>query len=360
MVHAWEQDATGVTLPHLWTPGLERRPSLLPDPLLGVAANVATYLSGYRAVGRLDQDGEHAAIIFERRLGEEADDGTGRVPGRDRSEGLLVAWNRQAPTPRAELNLYLGEAPVLHDVWGNSRPLAADAAGRHRLSLTDTPSFISGIDPQLALFRSSFRLDRPFVASTQTPHLRTVRLSTPWPVTVSGQFQFTGPDGWTLRPQRHSFSIAPGDTVELPVAIKFPVQEIAGRKRLTADFRFSADRRYDVRFTAPLTLGLEGLEFEASLAVEPGAAASSFDATVTCILTNTGGDELTLNLFALLPGHARKERLIPRLEPGQSVVRQFRFNNAAAALTQHDIRLGARETNGPAVLNHRVGLNSVE
>ncbi|MEM9882050.1 MAG: hypothetical protein AAF800_03925 [Planctomycetota bacterium] len=363
MVHAWEQDATGVAMPDLWTPALERRDALLPDPLLGVMANVATRLAGQRAAGRLNLGDDRAAVILRRHrpLTETAEAGEGGPQGPTQATpGMLVAWNVNAGSARSELRMFLGRAPVLHDVWGNATPLEPDADGKHVVPLTDTPVFVTGIDPQLALFRAGFVLDEPFVVSTQTPHLRTLRLTNPWPVTISGRFTITGPETWSVKPFRHAFSIGPGRSLELPVVLRFPVQEVAGEKRLTVDMEFTADRRYEVELAAPMRLGLEGVRLEASLAVEPGRAAGTTDAAVTCILTNTGDAPISLNLAAKLAGHPRRERLIPRLDPGQAVIRQFRFADAAAALRGGDIRLNVRETNGPAVLNKTVGLYDVE
>jgi len=358
MVHAWEQNQTGVAIPGLWARGLERRESLLPDPLLGVAANVANRLAGYRAIGRLNLGEERVGIIFERQTLSEAE--AVASPEARIGEGMLVAWNVKAPASRAKLEIFLGDKPKAYDVWGNTTMLPLNEDGEHRLPLTETPVFVTGIDPKLALFRSSFVLNDKFITSTQTPHVRTVRLTNPWPVTISGSFTITGPESWTIKPHRHVFSIAPGRTLELPIALRFPVNEVAGGKQLTAAMEFTADRRYDLEFSTPMALGLEGVRFEASLTLEEGAAPSTVNAAVTCIITNTGGEPISLNVFAKLQGHARKERLIPRLEPGQAVIRQLRFVDAAPALSQNDIRLGVRETNGPAVLNKTVGVNDVE
>ncbi|MEM1108405.1 MAG: hypothetical protein AAGH99_06910 [Planctomycetota bacterium] len=358
MVHAWEQDQTGVAIPDLWARGLERRESLLPDPLLGVAANVASRLSGYEAIGRLNLGEERVGIIFERKTLSEND--ADALPNARVGEGMLVAWNVKAPSGRDRLAIFLGDRPKAYDVWGNSDSLEINEDGEHVLPLSDTPVFVTGINAKLAMFRSSFAVNEPFITSTQIPHLRTIRLTNPWPVTISGNFTITGPEGWTIRPRRHVFSIGPGRTLELPLALRFPISEVAGGKKLRAEMEFTADRKYEVEFATPMELGLEGVRFEASLALEQGAAPGTVNAAVTTIITNTGNEPISLNVFAKLQGHARKERLIPRLDPGQAVIRQFRFNNAAPALAQSDIRLGVRETNGPAVLNQTVGVNDVE
>ncbi|MBB6431673.1 hypothetical protein [Algisphaera agarilytica] len=358
MVHAWEQNEIGVAIPDLWARGLERRESLLPDPLLGVASNVANRLAGYRAIGRLNLGEERVGIIFERRALSEQE--ARAMPDARPGEGMLVAWNVKAPGSRSKLDMFLGDYPKVYDVWGNATPLALNENGEHTLELSDTPVFVTGIDAKLALFRSSFVLNDPFITSTQIPHVRTVRLTNPWPVTVSGKFIITGPESWTIKPHHHRFSIGPGRSIELPVALRFPINEVAGGKSLTVDMEFTADRKYIVKFATPMELGLQGVRFEASLALEDGAAPSTVDASVTCIITNTGDEPISLSVFAKLKGHARKERLIPRLDPGQAVIRQLRFVDAAPALSQSDIRLGVRETNGPAVLNQTVGVNDVE
>ncbi len=358
MVHAWAENATGIALPDLWTPGLERRESLLPDPLLGVAANVAQRLVGYRAVGRLNLGEDRVALIFQQQT--DASDADGEAQADPHRDGMIVAWNIKAPPDEARLAMYLGESPTAYDVWGNAAPVDLEPDGLHHVPLTDTPTFITGIDTRLALFRGGFHVDEPFVASTRTLHNRTVELTNPWPITVSGSVRFTGPEGWTIRPHRHQFSLAAGKTMYVPVTLQFPVQEVAGGKMLTADVEVTADRRYGIQLATPLELGLEGVRLEASLALEPGTAPGTTDAAVTCIITNTGGSELMLNAFATLPGHARTERLVPRLEPGQTVIRRFRFLDAAPALARDDIRLGVRETNGPAVLNKSVGIRDVE
>lgn len=358
MVHAWEQDAIGVALPDLWARGLERQESLLPDPLLGVAANVAARLAGYRAIGRLNLGDDRAAVIFERQplTEDEAHANPAAVAG----QGMIVAWNIKAPDSRAKLEMFLGDNPIAHDVWGNTSTPTRNEKQQHVLPLTDTPVFVTGIDPKLALFRSSFAIDQPFVTSTQTPHLRTVSVSNPWPVTISGHFTITGPEEWTIKPFRHVFSLAPGRTLRVPIAMRFPVNEVAGGKSLSADFDFTVERQHQIQLATPMQLGLEGLRFESSLALEAGAAPGTVDAAVTCIITNTGQEPMSLNVFANLPGHARKDRLIPRLDPGQAVIRQIRFVDAAPALSQSDINFGVRETNGPAVLNQRVGIHDVE
>jgi hypothetical protein len=345
MVLAWEQDRIGTALTNAWAPAHERREAMMPDPLLGVLANVSERLAGYRAAGRLNLGEGRVAIIFEPTDGE--------------GDGMIACWNVNRSDRYAALEMRLGESPVVHDIWGNTTPLDPTEAA-HRVALSTTPQFITGVDTKLALLHAGFSIDEPFIESTQTPHLRTLRLNNPWPITISGRFTVTGPRGWTIRPFRQVFSIAPGDTLELPITLQFPIHEVAGDTKFSADFEFVADKSYQISMSTPIRVGLEDVRFEPSMTLEPGRQPNSVDAMVTCIVTNTGSDTLSLKTFASLPGHPRRERLIAELEPGQSVIRYFKFNNAGGALKDNDIRVGLRETNGPAVLNQKLSPAAIQ
>ncbi len=333
MIYAWEADVAGMAINKPWTDALERRNAILPDPLLGVFANTAHRLAGRRAVGRMDHDPRLVSHIFDGPRG-----------------GMIVAWNRSAPDHEAVIDAYLGAAPVVIDVWGNRAP-AAEVNGKHRVPLTDEPTFITGIDTELALFRAGFTVEPSFIESAQTPHDRTITLTNPWPRTITGSFRLTGPEGWTLQPAQHHFSIASGRSATFPLRLTFPVSEVAGPKRLTARFDFTAEQRYQIDMTTPMELGLTGVDFDATLAMTPGEKPGARDAVLSIVVTNTGDTPQSLYVFASLPGHERLNRPISRLEPGETAVRRFRFSNAAAALQQHPIRAGVREINGPAILN---------
>ncbi|MEX1017988.1 MAG: hypothetical protein WDZ31_14705 [Phycisphaeraceae bacterium] len=343
MVYAWQQAPQGLSLPTPWTGSAERTPAVVPDPLLGVFRNVAHRLAGRRVVGELPVGEGLRCLIFDGPAG-----------------GMLAVWNERAPREAGVIETYLGDRPVVVDVWGN-RQAVSERDGEHVVTLTRTPQFIEGIDAELALFRSSFRVDEPFVESTQVPHERTIELTNPWPRTVSGHMQMIGPAGWQISPTRHHFSIAAGQTVRLPVALQFPIVEVAGPKRLAARFDFTVDQRYEVEMGAPMALGLSDVAFDATLTLEPGDTAGTRDAVATCILTNTGEAVLALNVFGNLRDHPRQERIVSQLEPGESVVRRLRFRDVADAVTAgHPLRVGVRETNGPAILNQLLPLDEAE
>lgn len=333
MLHGWEAGAAGMTLHQPWTAAPTRHPQVLPDPLLGVFASIAHRLAGRRVIGRMRVHQGVECMILNGPAG-----------------GALVAWRTDAHHRDAHLKMFLGPDPVAIDVWGNRTPLPVED-NRHVLQLTDTPIFIEGIDPALAMFRATFTLDQPFIESTQVRHQRVVRLSNPWPRTISGHFTVTDPPDWFVNPRRQFFSLAAGAASEFPVDLAFPVSELAGEKKLIARFDFTADQRYVVDLTTDLELGLRHVNFDATLTLTTDPATGKADAVITMLITNTGPDRQALYAFANLVGYPRQERIVSDLQSGQSIVRRFTFPDAAAALQTANVRVGLRETIGPAVLN---------
>ena len=374
VVAAWEQQATAVALDKPWVAesnGAETR--LTPDPVVGVVAQAARRLAGFRAAGRLPLPDGLQAVIFRA-----ADAHRRGGPASAGETGLLVAWNERAPADRSFIEVAWGPDVRAVDVWGNpaalvdvqagqaegGAPLAGSGSRRVRVPLGDTPVFITGVDARMLAFRAGFNIDQPFFPARQTPHARTLTLTNPWPVAISGSLTFTGPTGWEAVPRQQNFAIPAGATATFPVTLRFPVSVQAGMDLLTVRVRFTARGRHDVYLSRPVELGLPGLGFDPELLVERVPSVDGgpdrVRAVVNCVMTNRGAEPVSLGAFATLPGHPRQERLIPRLGPGEAVRRRFVFNDAAAALRDFDVSLGLRENGGAGVLNARVGIDDVK
>ncbi len=331
MLYAWEVGATGMTLDRPWATLVDRQTVIVPDPLVGVYTTVAHRLEGRRVVGHLPLGEGLECFILNGPAG-----------------GMLVAWNRAASDEDALIDMYLGPSPAVTDVWGN-RVKVKLTDGRHRITLGKTPIFIDGIDPSLALFRASFKIDEPFIESTQTTHDRGITITNPWPRTISGSMLITQPTDWRVEPRKSFFSIAAGQSFTVPVQLSFPVSEVAGKKKLVARFDFQSDQHYVVDIAADFELGLKDVDFDADLLLEPNTTGGS-DAVVTQLITNNGNKAIALYTFANMAGFPRQERIVSRLKPGQSMVRRFRFVNGGNK-PGSVIRVGLRESSGPAVLN---------
>ncbi|MEM9021024.1 MAG: hypothetical protein AAGC44_10705 [Planctomycetota bacterium] len=342
MVHAWELGVGSLGLDTPWSAGQARRPSFYPDPVLGAWTQASRLLSGQNVLGRMPLGPGLHAMILDGRQG-----------------GMLVVWNDNTDAVSAPLSLYLGERPVAHDAFGNQTPLAL-SDGKHELVVSATPTFITGVDPRIALLRASFSLDDPFIESTQRAHPRTLRLANPFSVTMNGSLRITGPEGWAIQPVLHRFSIAPGRTIEVPLSIRFPIQEPGGLKALTAEVQFETDDKYELTLMAPIELGLRDVEFDATVVLEPGQTPGTLDAVVTLNATNRGDERIGLYLFTSLRDHPRNELLVPGIEPGALVSRRVRYTDIGDQIGKFPLRCGVQEMNGPAVLNHLLELRPPE
>jgi len=340
MLYGWEAGAAGLHITKPWTRADERKPSLLPDPLLGVFASVAHRLAGRRVIARLPiSEGVQCMIL------------------NGPSGGMLAAWNSSAAENQGQIDMYLGPSPQVVDCWGN-RKAVTQMDGRHQYLLGSVPVFFEGIDPQLALFRAGFKLDQPFIASLQKPHERTLTLANPWDRTINGYMLITGPKGWDIEPRRSHFSIAAGRSRQFPVKIIFPVSEVAGHKKLTAKFVFTASKQYRVDMSTPMELGLEQVQFDATAALEPVGEGKT-DLVVTAIITNRSEKPFSMYAFANLMGFPLQERIVSGLRPGQSIVQRFRFTSVdpqEVITAGKIIRVGLREASGPAVVNKKLSM----
>ncbi len=333
MLYAWKAQPRKVMIDRPWAASSDRQLTLLPDPLLGVFINTASRLSGRRVVGEMTFARGTRGLILDGPSGP-----------------ALAAWNDRAGEEDAWIDIDLGGDPVAVDEWGNRAPVPV-VEGRHRWPLGETPVFIENIDAPLARFRSSFVLDDPFVESLQVPHERVLSFTNTWPVAISGSFTILSPARWRFTPMRRNFSLRPGETMRVPLQLGFPISEIAGEHDLTARFDFAADKAYHVQLTTPMELGMRGVDFKSDLTYLPGTEPGTVDAVATVRVANVGNKPLLSYAFATLPGYPRQEKVLPRLEPGRSVVRSFRFENAGEALKGNRLRLGLREAEGIAVLN---------
>jgi len=334
MIHGWEAGANGLAISHAWAVGTQRQPELLPDPLLGVFSAVTHRLAGRRALRRMQLRPGLQCVILHGQAG-----------------GAIALWNESASADQTQLRMYVGQLPERVDVWGNRTALPVQD-DKHVIDVERTPIFVEGIDTLLMLFRASFEVDEPFIESLQKPHQRVIRLQNPWARTISGFMTITQPERWRIQPERIYFSIAAGETHEIPIQMLFPVSEVAGTKMLEAHFDFTADQHYVVDFATPLTVGLKDIDFDANLSLELNPKTGKIDAIVTQLITNRGTQPLSLYAFANLHGYPRRERTVSGLKPGQSVVRRFRFADADEATRDYNIRVGLRQTSGPAVLNY--------
>lgn len=332
VLQAWRLQPPRLLVDAPWTVPSDRQVQLLPDPLGGVIARLASHLTGRSHVADIPVGEGMRGMIFHGPRG-----------------GLLAVWNESAGDDQAVMRLFLGDAPRAFDVWGNPVP-APLLDGSHEVRVTRSPLLIEGINTPLAVFRAAFAVEPPIFEAKHIKHERTLSIFNPWPQTLSGTMHIVGPEHWTIEPRVLRLSIPAGQTLRVPVAMTFPVSQLGGTQPLTAHFDFTTDKPYNVKLTAAMEIGLPGVEWDAQLSVERQDD-GTLDAVVTQMLANRKDEPISMFAFAAMPRTPRQEQLISRLMPGESILRQFRFRDIGGRLGREQIRVGIREAAGPAGLN---------
>lgn len=338
VLHAWETSATRLAVRAPWTWSTERRPSPRPAPELAALRTLSWELHGRRVIGRVPTPAGAFVFILSGPRGD-----------------ALVGWNEYADPKEAVLDVSLG-ADEIHAVGLYGNPVAlSTSAGRSLVPLGPDPIFIDDVDAELLLFQSGAHIEPGFVVSRAARRELELVLTNPWPVTVTGRVRITGPEHWRLAPRVQQVVIAPGETARLGFETSLGVAEEAGVHALTVEAELTVGRELILLTLEPtVEIGIEDITLDGAVRVIPGPGDRPGDVLVIAVVTNVGDAPATMLLTALSPGFPRKQAPISTLAPGDSTVRQFRFENAAGALAGGRIRLSLSGTQGAERLNKTV------
>lgn len=319
-----------------WTEPAHTDESLSPSADAAAWRTLSAFLASSRIIGVLPAPAGVVAYIARSDRG-----------------GLIICWNESAEPSEALIEGWLGEGNVTaYDPFGNSTLVERDEHRTHRYLVGEMPTIITGVDADLALFRSRVRIDPPFIASRAERHEVKIAIENPWPVGVTGRIRIAEPVEWTIAPRVISFTLPAGGSSNVPIEVAFAPGQEAGVQKLIAEVELVAERRYPVvRWPIAIELGLPTIELFPSYRLEQRDAASPADLVVSLLITNTGESPLTIEAFARAPGYRAYEAPISGVEPGTSVVRRFRFEGGGETLLGRAVRVGLRETSGTGRIN---------
>jgi hypothetical protein len=148
------------------------------------------------------------------------------------------------------------------------------------------------------------------------------------------------PSGWQISPQRFAFRMPADIGRQQPVEIRYPPNEPAGRKEITAHVVFETEPPYVLDIPLRFELGLDKID------VTGFTFREGSDLVVRQVVTNRSGGPVSFRSFAIAPGRSRQIRVVHNLKPGVTVNQEFRFKSGDE-LSQRTIRLGLREIDGP-------------
>jgi hypothetical protein len=344
-----------------WSWPTPQRPQIMPRAELAALANLMNRLDGRRVLGVLPAGRGVTCYILS------------ATPGH---AGALVAWADAGAGKGTAIDACLGDGPVrVIDLWGNASTVSPAASGTgpraaktHHIPIGGEPVFIESVDVDLVRLVASFRLDPEYAESTGGDHDVTMLLTNPFRSHAEGRINILEPGGlssddaegvrdrsWRITPRVSTFSIAPGQTVRIPLNIAFSVAEEAGPKPFIAEITFSADHDYPpVRLRTMFEIRMESLQLDLSYRFSPTATGP--DLIVEAQATNRGKNTTTLELAAFAPGLPRAKASIADLAPGATALRRFSFPGAAAKLRGQKISVGMQDAETQARINRSIDI----
>lgn len=338
--------------------------SLSPDPQLVCWRTLIDQLAGRRVVSTLPAPPGVKAYVLAA--------GVGRAGGLD--DGCVIAWNESAPSQTVLIDVAPAGAKVtMTDVFGNRAaldppPASADGvpAPLLRVPVGESPVFIEGVDPYLAMFAASFRVDPSYIPAVVTEHEHTISLSNPWPIRITGKLQLRDAEDagafarhgrsedWSITPRGIiDFAIEPGESVRLPITITLGSAQVAGVRDFSIVARVSADRQYPaIRLKTPVEIGLRSIQLTPEVRLSP--TPDGPDVVVTATVTNTDSRPRVLRLEAAASQQTTQQQQISNLAPGESTVRRFVFRDAVKVLSGRRVFVTLTEAEGAERLNKAV------
>ncbi|MCA9295726.1 MAG: hypothetical protein KC983_04400, partial [Phycisphaerales bacterium] len=334
-LYTWRTEPTVMRIAAPWT--LERDQQLHTAAAFPVWNQLASHLEGRRLLGILPApEGVHAWILSAGPTGEAA----------------LVVWDDQLNRPQpAELTVRLSDRnAMVYDLFGNATSLPI-TNGVHHIEAGAMPTFIEGINAELVLFRAQFAINDPFIPAESRIHERAIRVSNPWPFTITGNVLLRDTAGLEIRPRQQTFTLGPGEEASLPIEVLVERSIFAGPKSLDTIVTVSADHEHRLNIPASMEVGLERIACQMTWRIATNLDTGLRDVVVSAYITNHDDAPVNLDVFIATPSSGRRHQLVAGLAPGATTLRTFRVEDGAALLSGRRVLVGINERDGVARLN---------
>lgn len=307
-----------VRQPWVWE---QRHDQPTPVEELLVLRAVASMLGAAQWAGTMWLDEHTCAEIFEK--GE---------------MGVLVVQDKTLSAEPRFVESYLGEEVRVYDLLGREMEIVNNA-GRVRLPVGAEPLFVTGVPTWQMRLRGDVGLDEPRIDTAPGIQSRTIRFTNVAEVPIAGVLQLTVPRYWEVKPVYMAFSLQPGETFERELRMRVPNNESAGRKMLLARMTMETGGQGTFEIPIALELGMRDVD------VTTFAMTRDQSVVVRQIVTNRSASPLSFAGFVAAPGRPRISRVIPNIQPGQTLTKDYTLPSAES-LVGRSIRVGLREIRG--------------
>jgi hypothetical protein len=262
----------------------------------------------------------------------------------DDQSAALALWDPAAPAEGRMMALQCGSAERVIDLRGRATLLTKDARGRHLIPISPMPVLVPGVERWLVELRQSVRLTPDRVSFSNPPAGLLVEMRNTSAVHLLGQVELIAPESWELRPPSSRFDLAPYDRHASMHQLRYPHVASAGMREIIARVELTHPA---YAFDVPLAVELHEPDIQVSgLPIIDGA-----DVILRHVVKNVSNTRLHFRGTANVPGRTLLYHPFTNLDPGESMMAEYRFSGAAS-LSGRGVRLMLRELNdGPRIHN---------
>jgi hypothetical protein len=204
------------------------------------------------------------------------------------------------------------------------------------ITLQMMPLFVTGIDPRVSRTRRSLRLRGDAIPAAYHRHQTEIEFTNGFDRAISGHLRLRVPKGWTVDPQTIKFNLAEGERLVQQLSVVVPYNETVGQKDFLADFTVEAKATY--RFMAVAPVDFEMATARTRAVVFQDGQNLVIEQEVTC----TANQPVTFQAYVQIPGRPMMNQVMPKVNPGETVVRRYVLPYAAG-LEEKTALVGVRD-----------------
>ena len=264
-----------------------------PTELLLPWRTTALALAGAEYVGRLNLPEGSENRVFARR-----------------GQSVLVIWNSATTTEQ----LFLGDNIHQIDAWG--RELATEPSeGGRRIQVGPLPTFIFGVDEELARWQMSVELDKTQLPSIfGAPQTLVLSFENPFDHSANGLVRILTSGGWHAEPDKFEIKLPAGAKTRQKLHLTFPSTASCGLQTLRFVFDVNVDRQRQFTVDRQVELGSGDVFIKIFSHVN-----ESGELEVEQRLVNRTSEEVSFRCHLGVPNRRRMRTQVLRLESGEDV-----------------------------------------
>ena len=269
----------------------------------------------------------------------------------DTDDPILVAWSLDGPA-LMEIDESAGDLSIMH-VDGSSDHFPYQS-GNRLLEIGESPVFIRGFDPQIALFRAGVELEPGIIEAATGLHDCTLRVFNPWSESIDVRLRPVGPGNFQFQPRSRSVTISAGQEVYVPFAFSYPRMQMEGPVDLRIEVEVEGKQSFKATLLVPSSIESTRMALNTTWRMSHAQDGTENGILVTVEANNTGSTPLFLKAFSQAIGYPPMRRALPKINPGESASRTFVFVGGHIKLGNQQISVGAYEIQGDARVVRRI------